>query len=307
MNIKGYIKRLVPAIERKDVVNNITSLREEAAQETLLICGDIVEALKGNTYQGATAKKLANQLRIDVRGVGNDPLVVTQRALANLPALLDIMETRARKLFSFQISTFNITYDRANFLRLVDAMEFYIHVHRRMVLRILQEEARIIGNAKPANVTKGFQLFVDDNMKSYAALTAVFLTPPNEFASKLDKVSNAEITDETFDVAQQTLGRLGTDPFMLESRFMPPEFRPMNPFFSLGKARAERQVRRYKLMKEEIQALQLRLQELRELKENGNSNPKLQKLIDYSEKQLDDLNYSVTTFEESVQPKEAYL
>lgn len=298
MEVRKYVRSLIPAIERKEVMNTITSLREELNTSTRPINKDVMETLVGHTFKGNLEKQLTRELRKVANFSDPSGIFVVGKTIEEFDSLLNIMEAQAKRVFSFQFSTFNMTFERANFLQLLDAMMFYVSFHRRFLLEVLQEENVQLGKAKKITWSKGFKQFVEQGFGSYIELTRVFMTKPSDFEAKIKQVSNAEISDETFDLAKKTLGILKTDPFMLERRFMSGSLRPTNPFFSLGKARAERQVRQYKLAKEEIDGLQLRLQEYRELSEGRPADPKLQKLIEYTESRIENRNYEVVKFEE---------
>jgi len=298
MEIRKYIKSLIPAIERKEVVNAITTLKEELNTTVIPICDDFNESFKDHTFKGKMEKKLSRDLRQVVTFTAPSAVFVVNDVVKGLPALLDIMEQHAKRLFSFQFSTFNISFDRANFLQLLDAVTFYIHYHRRFMLELVQEENVAMGKGKPSKWSKGFKLFVEQGFNSYLELTRAFFVTPSEFETRLKTVSNAEISDDTFEMARKTLGVLKTDPFQLERGFVSSTFRPINPLFSLGKRRAELQVKRYRLGKEELAGLQLRLQEYRELRDGSNADPKLQKLIEYTESRVENLNYELVQFEE---------
>lgn len=298
MDLMSYVRKLNPAIERKEVIQTITSLREELETYTRPISNDIVVTMKDHTFKGTLEKRLGIQLKRFINFNGS-PIAVTDKAITNMSELLDILEARAKKIFSFQFSTFNISYERAGFLQLLDAMMFYIHAHRRIMLEILQEENRLVGAANPVKWSRGFKLFVEEGLTPYSELTRLFVMSPREFGEKVANLSNAMMSDETHELAVRTLGALKTDPFSLQrNAFFKLNFFS-NPTFSLGKARAERQVKRYRLMKEETEGLRLRLQEYRYMMEEGKVDPAFQKLIQRTEERIENLNYQLVQFEEA--------
>lgn len=298
MNLIKYVRKLNPAIERKEILQLIGSLREELDSYTRPISSDITTTMKQHTFKGVLEKKLTANMRRYVTFSGSG-IFASQRAIDNMSELLTVMETQAKKIFAFQFSTFNISYERANFLQVLDAMMFYVHTHRRVMLEIIQEENRLMGQARPARWSKGFKMFVEQGIEPYAELTRLFLSPSREFEDKIANVSSAVMSDETHDLAVKTLGVLKTDPFSLQRNalFRNPFF--ANPMFSIGKARAERQVKRYRLMKEETEGLRLRLQEYRYMMDEGKVDPSFQKLIDRTEERIENLNYQLVQFEEA--------
>ncbi|MNC28989.1 hypothetical protein D3C75_772210 [compost metagenome] len=76
---------------------------------------------------------------------------------------------------------------------------------------------------------------------------------------------------------------------------------------SLGKALAEWQVNRYRPGKEDLAALQMRLQEMRELQASGKASPAVQKAIGRLEERIGKLDAKLNEIEEEARDERGLM
>lgn len=292
MNIIQYVKAMVPIQERKEVLEALTQLHEELQDNTLPTAQDMQEVFSGRTLKSAYAKELNNALRRRVlfQGSALDTLVTSLTQLSNN---IPILEAEAKRLFSVQFSTNRLTYNRAGLLRYIDSATFYVRYFRKLILRLVAEEALMVGSAAPMNWSRAERTWLDDGLRSFVGLYKAMAMPEAKLRQALSQTANAEIDEDTYEVAVKSIGGSKLDPMEL-SNFSPTS----NPIFGLGRAIAEWKVKRYQAAKEEHQALQLRIQEMRELLDEGKSSPKLQSLIKHTEQRIEQLDYKLTQIEE---------
>ena len=292
MNILEYVRSLAPIYERKEVLAALQQLGEELRDNTIPVGRDIQEVLAGATLKSRYASELATALRKRVRFQGNGIDLLVQ-SLEQLENNIPVLEKEAKRLFSFQFSPEKLTYNRANLLRYIESAIFYTRYFRKMALRLIAEEALVRGGATPMSWAKAEQEWLDDGLRNFAGLYKAIAQSESSLKHTLAQTSTAEIHVETHETAEASLGNLKLDP-MNFNQFAPNR----NPFFAVGKAIAELKVKRYQASKEEHQALQLRLQELREIDQEGKTSPKLQKLIKHTEERIEQLDYRIAKIEE---------
>jgi len=295
MNVIDYVRRLSPTYERKEVMGVLKQLREELRDYTLPVAKDAQEAFMDHTFKSAYSRELTQALRKRVMFQGS-PIDLLTISLERLDGNLDILEKEVKRLFSFQFSTANITYNRVALLRYIESALFYTKYFRKLLLRLVAEEAIALGSAAPLRWAKAERMWLDDNLKVFVELYPAIGKDSKDLLKTFQQTSSAEVDEETFETAQKALGTK-LDPMKLHglsaTRF--------NPIFSIGKALAELKVKRYQAAKEEHQALQLRLQELREIQDGGNTSPKLQNLIHHTENRIEQLDYNISKIEEENQ------
>lgn len=292
MNILDYVRRLSPTYERKEVMGVLRQLREELRDHTLPIAKDAQEAFVDHTFKSAYARELTQAMRKRVMFQGS-PLDILVISLERLDSNIEVLEKEVKKKFSFQFSTTNITYDRVALLRYIESALFYTKYFRKLLLRLVAEEAITLGSAAPIRWAKAERMWLDGNLKAFVELYPAMAKDSRDLSQTLAKTSGAEIDESTVETAQKTLGS-SLDPMQLQ-RFSATS---NNPVFFVGKMIAELQVKQYQAAKEESQALQLRLQEMRELQDGGSTSPKLQKLIHYTENRIEQLDYRIHQIEE---------
>lgn len=292
-NILDYIRTLAPVYERKEITTALQQLRTELLEYTLPDAKDIQEVFAEHKFKSKYMEQVSQSLRRKAvfQGSGIDTLVASVEALANN---IPILEKEVKRLFAFQFATTRLTFDRANLLRYIESALFYVRYFRKMMLRIVAEEALAVGSASPMNWARAEREFLDSGLETFMAIFPSIILSESQLKQNLAKTAAAEIDPDTLDTAVASLGMGKLDPMQVH-RFKPDR---MNPFFSLGKSLAELKVKRYQAAKEEHQGLQLRLQEYRELAASGNANPKLQKLIQHTEQRIEKLDYQIAKIED---------
>lgn len=292
MNLLQYVQRLAPVYGRREVVAALTQLQEELEDHTLPITQELRELLAQKTFQSPTLLKFEQALRKRVAFKDNC-LGLLIESLETLNNNLPLIEQEIKRAFSFQFATSNLTYNRANLLRYLEAATFYVRYFRKLLLRVLAEEALLHGPATPLRWPKAERLYLEEHQANFIGLYPAMSLSDRDLKQALKEISTAEIQEETFDIAVQSLGGRKIDPIGVV-KFSPTS----NLFFTFGKMLAEWKVKRYQASKEEHQALQLRLQELRELMQEGHTNPKLQKLVTYTEQRIEQLDYEIKKIED---------
>lgn len=291
MTILDYVRRLSPTYERKEVMGVLRQLREEMRDYTLPIAKDAQEAFVDHTFKSAYTRELTQAMRKRVMFQGS-PLDILVISLERLDSNIDVLEKEVKKKFAFQFSTANITYDRVELLRYIESALFYTKYFRKLLLRLVAEEAIALGSAAPLRWAKAERMWLDNNLKAFVELYPAMAKDSRDLTKTLANTATAEIDEATAETAEKTLGHK-LDPMRLNAISA-----NHNPFFIVGKMLAELQVKQYQATKEESQALQLRLQELREIQGGGDTSPKLQKLIHHTENRIEQLDYRIHQIEE---------
>lgn len=293
MSALSFIRELAPVIERRELLRALDSLQEEYDDTLSPILIDVKDVFSGVKLNSPLYRRLDQSFRrfINFNGTTLDVII---RSLENVGGLFDIVRKEIRSLFSVQIATSALSFQRVQLLEFIEGLAFYIRYGRKILMFITAAEARVINNkATPTRWTAPEQDWVNSNMDQFASLYMTMSLPPSKFKASLAKASDAVVAEDTFDLAVQTLGDGKTDPLNL-SGFSPRH----NPFTILGKILAEMQHIRYKEAQEEHFGLQMRLQEIRELQETDKANPIYQKQITEYEKRISDFEREIEMCEE---------
>lgn len=292
MRLLDYVRQLAPITERRELLNQITNLRQEYDLTLAPILSDIEDTLAKQPIKSDIGARLETDLHRNVNFNGN-PYDLLLRALRNLPSNFETLEKEIRRLFTVQFTNSNLTFNRANILRYVDGLSFFIRYARKLFLIAIAQESMKLGNATPNGMTKAEQEWVYSNLNQFTQLYPAMSVTGNDLKNRFNAASSAEVNEETYDVAVNALTIAQRDPLMMDG-FSPRQ----NPFVLFGKMLAEVQYERFKEAEQECFALQLRLQEMRELQSEQGVNPVLQNHIKQYERRISDYEYRLNRLRE---------
>lgn len=292
MSLLDYVKGLLPVTERRELMNTIDGIREAYDTTVAPILTDVEEVFSGYTFKSKLMKDYDAVLRRNVK-VQTSSFNVLCASLKNVRNNLDVVEQVARSQFSLQFTNQNLTFDRATTLKYVDAVNFYVRYGRKFLLYVIAAEAAQLGKATPMKWTPHEVDWVHTNMQQFINLFSAMALTQAELKRRLNSASNAEIHEETFELALSAMGKVQADPLELAG-FSPQE----NPLMQLGKYIAEWRHQSYLTAKEEYYCTQLRIQEFRELQEGNPTNPVIQNRITQYERKASDMEVKLNEIEE---------
>lgn len=291
MRLLEYVSSLAPFKERKDLLNQIAGLEEEYDTTVAPVLPEVRDLILSIEIQSQIGKKYASTMARSVNYRGNF-LELFFRSMENARGSLSTVVAEIRRLFAFQFTNTNLTIQRANILKFVDALNFYIRWGRKFMLFLVAQESQARGRATTSSWSPAESEWIQSNMDQFIGLYPSMILNPAELKTKLNQASDAEINPETFDLATRSLGDAKIDPLRI-SGFSPQQ----NPFLMLGKHIAEARVARYRAAEEEYRALQHRLLELRELLAGNPTSPVLQKQIKMYEDRLSEFEFELAAVE----------
>lgn len=292
MSILNFIESLPAVMERRQVMNIVDQLKLEYDDTIAPFIDDVRVAFQNIQFRSMLAKRMDTVTRRYVNFTGNSLNLILNN-LGNIRNSFEIVEKEVKSSFSVQFTNSNMTYQRANVLKYIDALGFYIRYARKFILFVIAQEALSLGKAAPVKWTPAELDWIDTNMDQFGGLYITMSLPPQEIKARIQRASSAVVDASTDPLAQQSLGSQKTDP--LELSGLSPRY---NPLMMLGKMIAEMQVARYREAKEEFYGLQLRLNELQELAAGEPSNPVVQKQILAYEKRISEYEFEMRQIEE---------
>lgn len=287
MNILAFVQSLPSVTERRDLIKVLDQLAVEFDDTVGPIVSDMMEAFKDTPLKSNIAKRMDMVMRRYVNYQGSS-LPTILEALINVRSCFEVIRKDVRNIFSVSFTNTNLSFDKANVLKFIEALAFYIRYARKYMLFLVAAETAMIGKAAPSSWTASELEWIDDNMDQFAGLYVAMSQPPVKFKARLNAASNAQVEESTYQLAQQSLGSSKTDPLEMAG-FSPRS----NPFVLFGRLLAEIQVHRYNLAKEEYYGLQLRLQELRDIAAGQGANPVIQKQIRQYEVRISDYEFEM--------------
>jgi hypothetical protein len=287
MNLLDYVTKFPPVFERKAVLNTLSQLEEEYSTTLGSLLDDVEPVIVGNVGKSnmAARYRAALQRRVNTQG---DPMVYLFASLRNLPSNFQVIEAEIKRLFAFQFTNTSLTVNRANVLRYVDALSFYIQYARKLLLIIVAEECQSLGRAAPLNWAPAEMQNFELGMPQFVELYLAMSLPADKLKQRLAQATDAEINIDTFDLATRTLGDARMDPLQMAG-FSPQR----NPLMLLGKYMAEMRVVKYDAAEDECRALKHRMMELQSQLAGNPTSPVLQTAIKKYEKRVSDYEFKM--------------
>jgi len=292
MNILAFVQSLPSVLERRDLIKIMDQLAVEYDDTVGPIVSDMSEAFRGVQLKSNLAKRMDMVMHRYVNYTGSS-LDLILSTLVNVRSSFEIIRKDIRSVFSVSFTNTNLSFDKANVLKFIEALAFYIRYARKYMLFLIAAETSQLGKSTPAKWTAAESEWIDTNMDQFAGLYVAMSMPPSQFKARLNGASNAQVEEATFQVAQQSLGTNKIDP--LEMAGFSPR---MNPLMLMGRFIAEMQVERYNAAKEEYYGIQLRLQEMRDIVAGQGTNPMIQKQIQQYEKRASEYEFEMAKIQE---------
>jgi hypothetical protein len=287
MNIFQYARGLIGQVDKRDVLGEIDSLRDELTRFTIGNFKKAIDAgvnVGGNNYYAKQLSREFDRVRQAERLRGSDLIAQTYIALNQMTMTLEWLRKQVEREFGGKIVKEAVDFKQANFLRYIDSVDFYLRYARSMLLVVTNLQIN-----PNDDITKHFTLyeikFLSDTAKHFVYLTGMFSQPVSVTEKVFDAVPSVVISDADQQAIEAVLGSAKTDP--LQSGFIPLEF---NPFYLIGRRRAERRVKRLRAAEAAAIATELTLSKLLEAQAGGAADPSVQKQIDYYTNQLNKLN-----------------
>lgn len=296
MSIGKYIGSLLPTFDRGRVEEDLRVLKEELSQTTIPPYEAGAEYFAREGFVSKECKEYDTTFgkRVDVerRLQGIYPVTiyaVLQRTLETA----NMLESHVDKYFGRDISAGGMTYARANMLRLIEVSYFVSRYARKLLLWTYDNEKRALGNPVGNPFTMAEEAWLHENRTGFFYAMRVLGRPTNEIKGALSNIPDMVVVPEEIEVAEQTVGVQKLDP--LRMGLIPIK---LNPIYHVRLAIAEFQVARYKAGQEEKRALEYRLLALREIREDGDADARLQQQIEYTENRVKKLNHKLAKMEE---------
>ncbi|MFO5854406.1 hypothetical protein [Klebsiella pneumoniae] len=204
MRIIDYVRELAPVTERRELLNQIRSLREEYDATLAPIIDDVGEVFGNMQLKSDLGMRLSTELRRAI-SFNTEPIKLVLDTLSNIRGSFDMIESEIRRLFAIQFTNSNLTFDRANMLRFVDGLSFYIRYGRKLLLNLIAQEAMKLGKATELKSSRAEKEWLYTNMAQFITLYPAMSLKTNELILRLSRASSAEDNEGTYEEAESAL------------------------------------------------------------------------------------------------------
>lgn len=297
LDVKG---RLASHLETRDI-RIMLSMQKERGDKTLAMMEKYSKFLSNPTssvgkdlYASISKETVGNKVRpADVYSGLLEGMKLANKRVANLVTLYE--NNNHRVLMSSNLSTIN-----ANALHLAAICDFYEKSSRALVLGVSElESAALRGIAVPSQLRRYISAnFASDRIRSLASILSYNRGKKNEDIVKaISEMDDVEVTEETLQAAQAMGGAKRIDPSGFNY------LNVFNPTFwaYVGiKSYSNLRLLWLEMEKDELNLLELRHQELAQLKRDGDSDMATDQLITKLKDRIDIKRYDIKELEDSL-------
>lgn len=296
MELKDYLKSLIPNFEKDRIMEDIRLTTDELRNVTIPAYKQAEFFGKGwvfksdrvlsrveifNSLINNPTNKKPGTLKLNRNGI----IATIYDGLLRAQVNLATAEEKIEKVFTDEIIGAGLTFYKANLVQFTEAVHFVSRFARRWLNYVYAAETSTFPEQPsvdealiPADVE-----WIETNFKDFCNALVIVSYNSGDFDKLLEKVPDIIIDESNTENLKATLGESTIDP--LQMGFIPVS---LNPIYHIQMAVATWQTNRYHAAKNEIKCLSLRKANLEALSA-GKPNPKVQKEIDYIEDRIQGL------------------
>lgn len=304
-NIVGFVKGVLPSFSRSDIeadmdisLDNIPLIIESYTNlADILKVAPPTHADNKNTIKAFY--KEANTIKHKIRLTPTNNIALDTIALFNnIKVNGDFILNEISDAFSDTIVSQALTVYKANILRVVphfyymtkyatDFLNFYYANEVENTKSDIGREGKL--NAKQKE-------HIIKNMWVYTRLVMLYGEDHATFKMKLDKLGTINLPKEKAEEIAATNNLDSIDLF----NNLPVGFIG-SPIYSIRMIFAQMEADRYKSLKDKRRLLELRYLHLKLMKERGETDPAMEKEIEYLQKRISDIDYSLAKIEADIE------
>lgn len=296
MKIGKYVGSLLPTFDRGQVEEDLRVLKEELSDTTIPPYESAADYFGREGFQSRECDDFNSLFdrQVDVERKLKDIYPVTiHKVLERTLETANMLESEVDRYFGRDIAAGGMTYARANLLRLVEVSYFVSRYARKLLLWTYDQEKKAAGREIGNPFTRVEIAWIHENRNGFFAALRVLGRPTKEIKGALVNIPDMVVVPEEVEVAEQTVGSGKLDP--LRMGLLPPK---LNPIYHVRMAIAEFQVARHQVAQEEKRALEYRLLALRDIRNEGGGDARLEQQIEYTENRVKKLNHRLAKMQE---------
>lgn len=284
MKLLNLITSLLPSFKRDEVVNEVKALREDLEENTIPVFEALVKepAMKKSKVVQEFDKDLQRGLNGIVRGNFAE---ITNVGLGAVRGLISYLENAVEKTFSRDIIVAGLTYRKAEILRLIMYVDFFVTYTRQNALYLLAVECNADTKSFPPGKERPLPeiKWLLENRAAYIQCFKMLMIKPSEIDRMLQSLPEIVINQENDQINAAIRPGTMLDP--LGGNFINIHW---NPFYAMGVRRANKRHARTQRAKNEKRAIMYRIEQLHRLN-RGEQSPDLEKTISIYEQEVDRL------------------
>lgn len=293
MSIVNVLNELTPSFGKKDVREKINVIGSKINEIAIPMIENLIQDLDESNLKSAYGKKLSGL----AKGIHEKSPYLThaKRGLESASKLVDLLQDFSGKHLGADIRVEGLTYQKANFIRLVELLDFFVDYSIRQMTTLVACETNIEAFNRPDGnpFTQAELRYLETNQSAWFRVAELLHSDPKVIIAKIEKVPEVLLADG--DPAQiPALAGGNADPMRMG--FIPGV---SHIFHWLGMRKVDWELSRYDRAMKEKRDVELRLEALRQ-RRSGNVDARTESIILNYEKELTLLRAKIADMEEKV-------
>lgn len=293
MKLKEMLSILVPSLKKNDIITVLHSTQKELKETTIPVYVQFDEQFSNWNFKSKEVKRLIPTFNAIVKKKQGNIITTVKWTLNNIVKMQESLIPYLDKHFTDTTVASSITYKKAQYLQLLDAIKFYTSFSRDFLNYVLVAETgeHDRGNTLQKSLTPAKIKYIESGLNNFWYLTDAFNQDVHQVMKLLDDVPDIIIKEDNIELIEATNGKNKVDP--MKMGFISAN---QSPFYSLMVKYALWQHSKYEMALEERELIKLRILDLKKTLE-GNPDPAIQKQIDSYQNLVNKLDYKISKVE----------
>lgn len=294
MNLLSYIKSLTGIFDRNRVFELLNSLSGQLKGRLVDAYSTAVGQLDNKSSQGFHSQFAIKQQKTFVglvrpRNSRLSYIAFTEGVLVNITYHLELLKNMAEKHIGKNVAPEGMSLVVANILQITQVCDFIVQYAQRNLLATLGSEIaaeRKDDNLK-SNLTPAEWEWLDKYRDDFYRACIEMSVTPGDLRNMLSNVPDMIVPPDDFENVASVVGHGKVQPLrlgLIDAQY--------NPIFRIRLQIANWQVANYRAIEAELEAIELRLNQLK-YSRDGTPNPALDKEISDTEERVSDLYFTI--------------
>ena len=297
MKILQYIKSLLPDFEKRKLLEDIHSTKDELITANIPLYEQAYKIFSSNKFSSPLIKEFDALMKKNVYAYRHNHIFTILRAMKNSSQTLDMIIGHISEKEGKVIVRDGLSALMANMLQYSDISKMASAYARRWLLHVYTLES--IHNYTASDYLKSNEFMIastyfNKHQPNFFKAIEILSKTKKEVSDAFEKIPSMAIDPDGPLDPSITAGARRIDP--LQFGLLPTV---INPIYQLRMAYTDWVIYRHTLMVEEKQQIELKLLLLKQGR-SGNKDPNLEQQIEYNEQRIEKLRYKIEKIEASV-------
>jgi len=298
MNIINFIKTLLPTLDKADIVEDLRIAMDELDNIAIPSYRSAEDFFNFNKPKSKEFKELETDFyrSLDTHGIRKQSIFIKDITirLINVRQNAEFIYNELSKVSESDIVNNEIKAHKAVLLESASNISF-ITSYSTDFLNYIYAIEELFKTKNAIDLPKATITYIKNNFKRFTFTLSDLGMPPREFEKVIGDIPDVSLSHTNENAIKSLFDINKVDPFSN----IPITGFIGNPIYHIRLSIAEWQARRFKAAKAKKKVLELRLLHLKNMQED-NSDPKLEKEIEYNQSRLDKLNKYLQDFQDEL-------